>query len=133
MGHISLETGHFSSTQSSGLLVDQLLALAGIVASARVKQNAGNRSLQAVSLPLSVDCGLAGDTTLQVVSSPAVGKVVMSAAQPSLGDVIMSKLASIPPTMEDPSVLRSSNIAHPPLPSYLMWLSWYPFLLDSLL
>lgn len=29
----------------------------------------------------------------------------------------MSKLAGIPPAMEDPSVLRSSNIAHSPFPS----------------
>lgn len=97
--------------------MDPPRALADIVAGARVEQNAGDAALQALSSPLMVDCGLAGEAALQTINSPAVVEVVVSGVQPSLGDVVpLSKLAGIPPAMEDPSVLWSSNIAHSPLP-----------------
>jgi hypothetical protein len=101
MGHTSLETGHISSTQSNGAPVDPPRALANIVAGVQVEQNACDLALQAVCLPLTMDCGLPGKVALQAicssVDSQVVVEVVVSGAQPSPRDAVtVSKLAGIP-------------------------------------
>lgn len=101
MGHTSSETGHISSAQSNGAPVDPLQALADIVAGAQVEKNACDLALQAVSSPLTMDCGLPGKVALQAICSSVdswvVVEVVVSGVQPSPSDAVtVSKLAGIP-------------------------------------